>query len=77
MLMGNRMPADLCPTCKQPIPREATTPDPRGGAKLPCEFCGKRAAFIIRRHAVCFECREKAAFARFSGAVTDAAKDLI
>ena len=50
----------LCPTCKQPMPREATTTDPHGGAKPQCEFCAKRAAFYIRGRAVCFECREKA-----------------
>jgi hypothetical protein len=53
------MAADLCPTCKQPMPRDATTPDPRG-AQLTCEFCEKRASFVIRKHAVCADCREKA-----------------
>jgi hypothetical protein len=44
---------DICPACKQPIPRDATTHDPRGGAALKCEFCHKRADFIICKHAVC------------------------
>jgi hypothetical protein len=52
---------NLCPTCKQPMPREAITHDPRGGAKPNCELCGERAAFVIRGVAVCFKCRERGA----------------
>lgn len=50
----------LCPTCKQPLPRDATTFDPRGGAKLKCAFCPKPAKFIIRKTAVCFDHRNDA-----------------
>ena len=50
----------LCPTCKQPMPREATTLDPRasrGAPQLQCEFCGKPATLIVNRKAVCYVCR--------------------
>jgi hypothetical protein len=51
---------ELCPTCKQPMPREALSADPRGKMNLKCEFCSKQADFIIHKRAVCYECRERA-----------------
>jgi hypothetical protein len=54
---------ELCPTCKQPMPRDATTANPhaeRGTVALQCAFCDKVAGFIISRTAVCFEHRGKA-----------------
>jgi len=50
----------ICPTCKQPMPREAMTADPRKSAVLLCEFCDKQADFVIHKHAVCYQCRERA-----------------
>jgi hypothetical protein len=37
---------------------EASTTNPRGGVALKCEFCDERAAFIVRKRSVCFECRK-------------------
>lgn len=51
---------ETCPTCKQPMPPESRTPNPRDGVELKCEFCPKRAEFIIRKRAVCYECRAEA-----------------
>jgi len=39
------------------MPQEARTTNPRGGIEVKCEFCPKRADFIIRKRAVCFEHR--------------------
>lgn len=45
----------LCPTCKQPLPRDAMSTNPRGGAKPNCEYGPEphRADFIIKGVAVC------------------------
>ena len=51
---------EICPTCKQPMPQEARTTNPRGGAKVQCEFCDKQAAFVIRGQATCYEHRDVA-----------------
>jgi hypothetical protein len=55
---------EICPTCKQPMPREATTVNPhaeRGSVALKCAFCPRLADFIVRRVPVCYEHRAKAA----------------
>lgn len=54
-------PIELCPTCKQPMPRDAITANPhaeRGAQALKCEFCDRDASFIIQKQAVCFEHRK-------------------
>jgi NAD-dependent SIR2 family protein deacetylase len=48
----------LCPTCKQPIPRDATSPNASGSVIPSCDFCEKKALFIIRKRAVCYEHRD-------------------
>lgn len=58
------MSDELCPTCKQPMPRDATTSNPhaeRGAQVLKCEFCEKPACFILRKQPTCYEHRAKAA----------------
>jgi hypothetical protein len=51
---------ETCPTCKQPMPQEARTPNPRGGVPMQCEFCDRRASFVIHKRVVCYEHRAKA-----------------
>lgn len=48
---------ELCWHCGQPMLRDATSPP--AAAHVNCEFCDKEAAFIIYRHAVCFEHRKE------------------
>jgi hypothetical protein len=42
------------------LPRNSGDAKP-GASDIKCEFCPKLASFIIKKHAVCFACREKAA----------------
>lgn len=58
---------DLCPQCKQPLPAQATTHNPRG-AVIPCEVKGCReiASFIQNRRALCFVHAELPAVMRAS-----------
>jgi hypothetical protein len=45
---------ELCPTCRQPMPRDAKSSSARG-ARVKCAFCEKDAIVIIDRVAACFE----------------------
>jgi hypothetical protein len=47
---------ELCPTCRQLMPRDAKTTDPRG-ARVKCAFCERDAIVIIDRVPACFEHR--------------------
>jgi hypothetical protein len=56
-MRGMNKEVEICETCKQPLPHDAMTTNPRGGAALQCEFCSERATFIIHKRAVCFKHR--------------------
>lgn len=51
---------ELCPTCRQPMPRDAKIDlKARGTADPPrCEVpnCGKQATYLIHGRCWCFEC---------------------
>lgn len=53
-----RSDVELCPHCHQPLPPAAkdTKPEP---ATLICEYCTKKADFIINGESLCLEHREK------------------
>lgn len=50
----NTQIVDLCPHCRQPMPKDALTHDPKGSAPMKCDVCPEQAAFIQHGRALCF-----------------------